>query len=67
MGLLALIFQEPMTALNPLTCIGDQVAEGIALHYKYDKKKSFLIMFLGIKDPVPEILIDINSFYKSIK
>ena len=37
------IFQEPMTALNPLKCIGVQVAEGIALHYKYDKKKSFLI------------------------
>jgi len=29
---LAMIFQEPMTALNPLKTIGDQVAEGIRLH-----------------------------------
>ena len=34
------IFQEPMTALNPLKNIGDQVAEGIALHYNYDHSKS---------------------------
>ncbi len=27
-----MIFQEPMTALNPLQCIGDQVAETVRLH-----------------------------------
>lgn len=29
---LAMIFQEPMTALNPVHTIGDQIAEGIVLH-----------------------------------
>jgi peptide/nickel transport system ATP-binding protein len=29
---IAMVFQEPMTALNPVQTIGDQVAEGIAWH-----------------------------------
>ena len=29
---LAMVFQEPMTALNPLKTIGEQVAEGIRIH-----------------------------------
>ena len=29
---LAMVFQEPMTALNPVRTIGDQVAEGLRLH-----------------------------------
>ena len=29
---LGMVFQEPMTALNPVRTIGDQVAEGIRLH-----------------------------------
>ncbi|MEL6505739.1 MAG: dipeptide ABC transporter ATP-binding protein [Pseudomonadota bacterium] len=29
---MAMIFQEPMTALNPVQTIGDQVAEGMILH-----------------------------------
>ncbi len=29
---IAMIFQEPMTALNPVHTIGDQIAEGILLH-----------------------------------
>jgi len=29
---LGMVFQEPMTALNPLMTIGDQVAEGLRLH-----------------------------------
>jgi len=31
---IALIFQEPMTALNPVFTIGDQIAEGILVHHQ---------------------------------
>ena len=31
---IAMIFQEPMTSLNPVYTIGDQIAEMIALHQK---------------------------------
>ena len=34
---IAMIFQEPMTALNPVHTIGDQIAEGIMLHEGADK------------------------------
>ena len=29
---IGMVFQEPMTALNPVKTIGEQVAEGIRLH-----------------------------------
>ncbi|HWO97029.1 MAG TPA: ABC transporter ATP-binding protein [Bacillus sp. (in: firmicutes)] len=37
---IAMIFQEPMTSLNPLFTIGNQLTEAIRIHRKWDKKKA---------------------------
>jgi peptide/nickel transport system ATP-binding protein len=36
---ITMIFQEPMTSLNPLFTIGDQIMETIRLHNKWNKKQ----------------------------
>ncbi|MFL5730809.1 MAG: ABC transporter ATP-binding protein [Cytophagaceae bacterium] len=35
---ISMIFQEPMTSLNPVYTCGDQVMEAILLHQKFDKE-----------------------------
>jgi oligopeptide/dipeptide ABC transporter ATP-binding protein len=35
---IALIFQEPVAALNPVFTVGDQIAEAIRVHHKVTKK-----------------------------
>ena len=37
---IAMIFQEPMTSLNPVFTCGDQVLEAIMLHQKLDKNQA---------------------------
>lgn len=37
---IAMIFQEPMTSLNPLFTIGNQLQEAILIHNKISKKKA---------------------------
>lgn len=37
---IAMIFQEPMTSLNPVYTIGDQIAEAIRLHTKVGKRQA---------------------------
>ena len=37
---IAMIFQEPMTSLNPVYTIGDQIAESLSLHKKLNKKEA---------------------------
>jgi len=54
---ISMIFQEPMTSLNPVFTIGDQISEMFVLHQKLSKKESWgrTIEMLGlVQIPSPE-------------
>jgi len=54
---LAMIFQEPMTSLNPVFTCGNQVTEAILLHQKVSKtqaKQQTLELFAKVQLPDPE-------------
>ena len=58
---IAMIFQEPMTSLNPVYTCGDQVMEAILLHQKVNKKvaKELTIdLFKEVQLPRPEDIFD---------
>lgn len=58
---IAMIFQEPMTSLNPVYTCGDQVAEAIMLHQKVNKKEAKVItveLFKKVQLPRPESIFD---------
>lgn len=53
---ISMIFQEPMTSLNPVFRVGDQIAESIMLHQKLKKKQAMeevvrLFKLVGISEP----------------
>ncbi|MBK5258480.1 MAG: ABC transporter ATP-binding protein [Thermoanaerobaculia bacterium] len=53
---IAMVFQEPMTSLNPVFKIGSQVAEAIRLHRKVSRKEAWkqagdMLELVAIPDP----------------
>jgi len=58
---IAMIFQEPMTALNPVLSCGEQMIETIMLHQQLSKKaatKEAIRLFTSVKINDPEKVID---------
>jgi len=58
---IAMVFQEPMTSLNPVFTIGSQITEAVTLHQKVGKKEARnrtieMLKLVGI--PSPEQRID---------
>jgi peptide/nickel transport system ATP-binding protein len=54
---IAMIFQEPMTSLNPLIKCGKQVLEAVVLHQNLDNnkgKEKVLQLFTEVKLPLPQ-------------
>lgn len=58
---ISMIFQEPMTSLNPVFTIGNQIMEVLELHQNLDKKEArrkAIEMLDRVKIPSPEVRID---------
>jgi ABC-type dipeptide/oligopeptide/nickel transport system ATPase component len=54
---IAMIFQEPMSSLNPVYTIGDQILEAILLHQKVSRSEAQAIAIQAMKEvgiPQPE-------------
>lgn len=55
---IAMIFQEPMTSLNPLHTAGKQIAESLKLHHQPADKKQVLDLLKMVELKSPERIYD---------
>jgi peptide/nickel transport system ATP-binding protein len=57
---IAMVFQEPMSSLNPVYTVGEQIAESIILHQKKSKREALaraveLLALVGIPSPAERV------------
>jgi oligopeptide/dipeptide ABC transporter ATP-binding protein len=57
---IGMIFQDPMTSLNPVFTVGDQITEGIHAHFDVSRREAreralALLNEVGIPDPVQRL------------
>jgi peptide/nickel transport system ATP-binding protein len=55
-----MIFQDPMTSLNPVFTVGDQITEGMHAHFRISRREArdralALLQEVGIPDPVSRL------------
>jgi len=58
---ISMIFQEPMTSLNPVYTVGNQIVEAIQLHSNVDDEQAYehaVDMLRKVGIPAPEVRID---------
>ena len=57
---IGMIFQDPMTSLNPVFTVGDQIAEGVRAHFDVSRREARqralrLLQEVGIPDPAARV------------